>query len=52
MTQAPKKPKPKEKLSDKEQSERFIKTAEDCVAGGQDFDKAIEKILIPSPRSQ
>jgi len=44
---APKKAKPKPKLTDKEQSERFKQTARELGVdeSGKDFDRAIQKIL-------
>ena len=43
---APKKKKAKPKLTDKEQSERFKQTARELGAdeGGQDFDRAFDRI--------
>jgi hypothetical protein len=48
---APKKAKPKPKLSDKEQSERFKKTARELGVdeSGEPFEKAVSKI-IPTPK--
>jgi hypothetical protein len=47
----PKKANPKPKLTDKEQSERFIETARELGAdeSGQRFDAAISKILKEKP---
>jgi hypothetical protein len=44
---APKKAKPKPKLTDKEQSERFIETARKLGVDetGDKFDKAFQKII-------
>ena len=52
MTQSPKiqKPKRKEKLSDKEQSERFKEAAHllDSENGGEFFLAAVERIVLPN----
>jgi hypothetical protein len=45
---APKKKKPKPKLTDKEQSERFIETARAMMGvdeSGKEFEKAFKKIV-------
>ncbi|MDE2067077.1 MAG: hypothetical protein KGL35_00765 [Bradyrhizobium sp.] len=44
---APKKPKPKEKLTDKEQSERFKQTARELGTdeSGKEFENAFAKIV-------
>jgi hypothetical protein len=49
---APKKPKPKPKLTDKEQSERFIETALELGVdeSGKAFDRTFKKI-VPSKSS-
>lgn len=46
---APKRAKPKPKLTDKEQSERFIETARELGVdeSGTAFDEAMEKIVPP-----
>jgi hypothetical protein len=46
---APKKAKPKPKLTDKEQSERFIETARELGVdeSGRAFEKTFEKIMPP-----
>lgn len=46
---APKKAKPKPKLSDKEQSERFKETARELGVdeSGEDFERAASKIMHP-----
>jgi hypothetical protein len=46
---APKKAKPKPKLTDKEQSERFKQTARELGAdeNGKKFKEAFEKIVTP-----
>jgi hypothetical protein len=51
MTQTPKRPKQKEKLTDKEQSERFMETAREVEAdeGDKKFLEAVDKLL---PRNQ
>ena len=49
----PKKAKPKPKLSDKEQSERFKETARKLGVdeSGKDFERAVDRIIsTPSPR--
>ena len=48
---APKKAKPKPKLTDKEQSERFIETARELGVdeSGEEFDKTISQILRKKP---
>jgi hypothetical protein len=45
----PKKAKPKPKLSDKEQSERFKETARELGVdeSGEEFDRAMDKIFEP-----
>lgn len=45
----PPKGKPKPKLSDKEQSERFMETARELGVdeSGEEFEKAFEKITSP-----
>jgi hypothetical protein len=47
---APKKAKPKPKLSDKEQSERFMEAARELGVDetGESFEKAFKKIARPS----
>ena len=47
------KPKPKPKLTDKKQSERFIETARELEAdeSGESFERAFEKIAPPKTRS-
>jgi len=47
---APKKPKPKPKLTDKEQSERFKQTARELGVdeSGKAFKKTLERIILPS----
>ena len=56
MTQSPKtsRPKRKEKLSDKEQSERFIEAASDLIktSDAEAFDVSIMKILRQKDVSQ
>jgi len=50
---APKKAKPKPKLTDKEQSERFIETARKLGVdeSGDKFERTLDKIIrTPSPR--
>lgn len=49
----PKKEKPKPKLTDKEQSERFIETARELGVdeSGEDFQRAFEKIVRPKSPS-
>ena len=46
---APKKPKPKPKLTDKEQSERFIETARELGAeeAAERFEEVFKKIVPP-----
>jgi hypothetical protein len=50
---APKKAKPKPKLTDKEQSERFKETARELGVDetGTSFEKTFEKIVTPRPRA-
>jgi hypothetical protein len=50
---APKKKKPRPKLTDKEQSERFIQTARQLGVdeAGKDFEKATEKLLVAKSNS-
>jgi hypothetical protein len=50
----PKKKKAKPKLTDKEQSERFIETARELGAdeSGKGFERAVEKILIEPKRTR
>ena len=51
---APKKAKPKPKLTDKEQSERFIETARELGVdeSGEQFEKALRKIVKPTSNSR
>jgi hypothetical protein len=46
---APKKKKAKPKLTDKEQSERFIETARslDADESGKEFERTVKKIIAP-----
>jgi hypothetical protein len=48
----PKKKKAKPKLTDKEQSERFIETARELGVdeSGEDFERVAEKIIRPPAR--
>ena len=50
---APKKAKPKPKLTDKEQSERFKKTARELGVdeSGKEFDKFVDRALAPKSSS-
>jgi hypothetical protein len=47
---APKKKKSKPKLTDKEQSERFIETAQELGVdeSGEEFERVMEKIVPPN----
>jgi len=49
----PKKAKPKPKLTDKKQSERFIEAARTLGADetGERFNRVFEKIVTPKPKS-
>ena len=49
---APKKAKPKPKLTDKEQSERFMETARELGVdeSGKEFEKVFRKIVVESPK--
>jgi hypothetical protein len=51
---APKKAKPKPKLTDKEQSERFIETARELGVdeSGKEFAKAFDQIIKPGKGAQ
>ena len=48
----PKKQKAKPKLTDKEQSERFIKTARELGVdeSGKAFDKIVDAVIKPAPK--
>jgi hypothetical protein len=49
---APKKAKPKPKMTDKEQSERFKETARKLGAdeSGKEFEESLRKIVVPKQR--
>ena len=51
MTQSPKRPKPKEKLTDKDQSERFKETARELCVGENEksFGDVLTAILASKP---
>jgi hypothetical protein len=51
---APKKAKPKPKLTDKDQSERFIETARKLGVDetGKDFEKTFSMIVKPSQKAE
>jgi hypothetical protein len=53
MTQSPKRPKAKEKLTDKEQSDKFIAIASVLDVEGSDFERAFQNLKIKSePKHQ